>query len=91
MATSLVKGISNRIGHENGRPRTGRSALCSPCADLSSDGGRPWSRSREAEDGEVISIIVTDVGVDRAGPSEGVIGVESEAHSVSALMLVLVL
>jgi hypothetical protein len=44
-----------------------------------------------AADGDVISIIVTDVGVDRAGPSEGSSGVESEGHSVSALELVLVL
>lgn len=66
----------------------GRSALRSPCADVSPDGGR---RSRLSEDGEVISIIVTDVGVERTGFSEGASGVELEAHSVSALMLVLVL
>ena len=42
-----------------------------------------------AADGEVISIIVTDVGVERAGPSDGSTGVESEGHSVSALVLVL--
>jgi len=39
-------------------------------------------------DGEVISIIVTDVGVERAGPSEESSGVGSEGHSVSALVLV---
>lgn len=91
MATSLVNGSSNRIGHENGKPCMGRSALYSPCVDLSPDEGRPSSRSRLAEDGEVISIIVTDVGVDRAGSSEGASGVDCEGHSVSALVLVLML
>jgi len=89
MATSRVKGSSNRIGHENGRLCIGRSALRSPCADVSPDGDRPWLRSCVAEDGEVTSIIVTDVGVERAGLSEGASGVESEAHSVSVLVLVL--
>lgn len=79
------------MGHVNVRPCIGSSALCSPCADLSPDGGRPWSRSREPEDGEVISIMEMDVGVKRAGLEEGVSGVEFEVHSVSALVVVVVL
>jgi hypothetical protein len=54
---------------------------------VSPGGGRPWSWSRAPEDGEVISIIEMDVGVERAGLSEGVSGVEFEVHSVSALVL----
>jgi hypothetical protein len=91
MATSLVKGSSNWIGHVNGRLCMGRSALCSPWADVSPDGGRPGSRSRVPEDGEVISIIEMDVGVERAGLSEEVSGVEFEVHSESALVVAVVL
>lgn len=65
-ACSLVNGSSNRIGHKNGRCSTGRSALCSPCADASPPEGGGRARSRWADEaGEVMSIIVTDVGAER--------------------------
>ena len=68
-ASSLVNGSSNLIGHRSGKCSIGRSALCSPCADVSpppDEGGRARSpRSCLADGGEVTSIMVTNVGAER--------------------------
>jgi len=77
-----VKGSSSRIGHKSKGRSKGRSALCSPCTDVSpSDGG--LARSRLGECGEVTSIIVTGVGTERAGASESHSG---SAPSLAELM-----
>lgn len=78
-ACSLVNGNSTRIGHKSKGRSKGRSASCSPCTDVSPDGGR--ARSRLVECGEVTSIMVTDVGVERAGASD-----KSASQSRSALI-----
>lgn len=63
----------------------GRSALCSPCADLSPDGG--GARSCFAKGGELMSIMVTDMGMERAGDAPDTVAetdARSESHSPSA-------
>jgi hypothetical protein len=81
-ACSLVNGNSIRIGHKSRVCSKGRRASCSPCTDVSPDGGRARSRSRLApECGEVISIMVTDVGAECACASEFE---RSKSHSGSA-------
>ena len=84
-ACSLVNGNSNRSGHKIRGRSMGRSASCSPCTDVSPDGGR--ARSSLVRCGEVTSIMVTDVGEERPGASDAPAAVgdsKSGSHSGSA-------